>query len=66
MKTIYRVSLGDARKEAASKLDQNRRAYQALKNKDSDYANTLLALQDLHRQVYEIYWEAPDEIENEC
>jgi len=61
-KSIYKISLRAARAKSKKTLRENERAYSSLKNKDSDYAKTIKALQDLHRQVSEIYDSADDDI----
>ena len=59
---VYKISLSDHRRESAKILKENERAYSSLANKDSSYAKHIKALQDLHRQVYEIYKNAPNEL----
>ena len=59
---MYKVSIRDHRKVAKKRLTENEKAYNSLQNKDSVYARSIKQLQDLHRQVYEIYKNAPDEI----
>ena len=58
---LYAISLPNHRRKAKSLLMQNKSAYNSLSNKDSNYAKQMKALQDLHRQAYEIYENAPDE-----
>jgi len=62
IKKIYKISLNACRTKSKKALRENERAYDCLKNKDSDYANAILAIQRLHRDVVEIYDNAPDEI----
>ncbi len=62
LKKIYRVTLRELRSKSKKTLQENEQAYRLLKNKDSDYANIILAIQKLNRQVSEIYDNAPDEI----
>ena len=59
---IYKVSIKDHRRIAKKRLFDNEKAYNSLQNKDSLYARSIKQLQDLHRAVYEIYKNAPDEI----
>ena len=58
---IYRMSIKDHRARIKKLLRENERCYDSLKNKDSFYAKQVFALQKLHRQVSEIYDNAPDE-----
>lgn len=59
---IYLISLKDVRRKHKKALKENEQCYNSLKNKDSEYARIVKALQDLHRKAYEIYKDAPDEI----
>ncbi len=61
MSDVYRVSIRDHRAIAKKKLSDNEKAY-ASQNKESAHAKGIKQLQDLHRQVYEIYKNAPNEI----
>ena len=60
MSDMYRVSIRDHRRIAMSKLSENEKCYDSLQNKESSYAKGIKQLQDLHRQVYSIYKNAPD------
>lgn len=60
---IYLISLKDIRRQSKKRLRENEKCYDSLKNKDSEYARIVKALQDLHREVYEIYRNAPDGLE---
>ena len=62
LKDIYKISLRDYRAKAKKALRENEKAYDCLVNKNSDYANIILAMQRLHRDAAEIYDNAPDEI----
>ena len=59
---LYKISLPDHRRDSSKRLKENERAYASLTNKESPYAKQMKALQDLHRQVYEIYKNAPSEL----
>jgi hypothetical protein len=59
---IYSVSLKNIRAASKKRLRENEQCYNSLNNKDSEYARIVKALQDLHRQVYEIYKNAPNEL----
>lgn len=59
---MYKVSIADHRRSAKKRLTENEKAYDSLKEKGSVYAKSIKQLQDLHRAVYEIYKNAPDEI----
>jgi len=63
MTDVYKISIKDHRRLAKKRLTENEKAYASLKNKESLYAKAIKGLQDLHRQVYEIYRDAPDEIQ---
>ena len=65
MINLYQLSLHDHRRAAAKKLIKNERIYNLLTDKNSSYAKQMKALQDLHKQVYEIYRNAPDEIQED-
>lgn len=59
---LYKISLPSHRRESSKRLNENERAYSSLENKNSSYAKQMKALQDLHRAVYEIYKNAPNEL----
>lgn len=62
MADVYKVSVKDHRAKLKGLLTRNEKAYEALNNKDSEYAIAIKSLQDLHRAAYLIYKNAPDEI----
>jgi len=59
---VYKVTLKYARAMSKKRLRENERCYDSLKNKDTDYARVVKAIQDLHRQSAEIYANAADDI----
>ena len=59
---MYKLSLKDHRASSKKRLAENERAYDSLKDKTSKYARTIKALQDLHKQAYEVYKNADNEI----
>ena len=63
MTDVYRVSIKDHRKEALKRLEENERGYASLTDKRTGYAKAIKALQDLHRQVWAIYRDAPNDFE---
>jgi len=62
---LYRMSIKDHRTRIKNLLRENERCYASLNNKDSYYARQVFALQKLHREVYEIYKNAPDDFETD-
>jgi hypothetical protein len=64
MMDLYKISLQDNRRSSLKLLRENERAYALLTNKESSYAKQIKALGDLHKQVYEIYKNAPSKIED--
>ena len=61
-KSTYKIGLRAARSKIKETLRESELGYSIFKNKDSDYARSIKALQDLHRQVSEIYDSADDDI----
>ena len=59
---IYTVSLKDARSALRIKVHENNKFYEALRNKESDYAKAVKAIGDLHKKALAVYESAPLEI----
>ena len=62
LKKIYDVSLRAAKTEANKKVRDTQKAYDLLKNKDSDYAFVIKAMLNLYIDAAEVYSKAPSEI----
>ena len=59
---MYRETIKSNRATTEKKLAENEQCYNSLKNKDSEFARQVLALQKLHRRAFEIYRDAPDDL----
>ena len=62
LKKIYTVSLRSAKAEANKKVRDTQKAYDLLKDKDSDYAFIIKAMLNLYKDSAEVYNKAPSEI----
>ena len=61
---VYTVSLRKARFEAKTKLDDLQNCYDALVYKKSEYSRAVNQLLDVRKAVYEIWKNAPNELED--
>ena len=59
---IYSTTLKQHREESKKRFNESSKSFESLKNKDSDYAIAVKAINDLHKQVCDVYNGAPDEI----
>ena len=59
---IYRISVKCARDDANKKVICTQKAYDTLKDKNSDYAIVVRAVLDLYIKSAEVYNSAPSEI----
>jgi len=62
LKKIYSVSVREAKAEANKKVRDTQKAYDLLKDKDSDYAFIIKSVLDLYVDSSEVYNNAPSEI----
>jgi hypothetical protein len=66
MQDLYKISLKDHRTRSKKLLRENERCYDSLKIKDGAYAKQVFALQQLHRQVSEVYDNAPNDFDEDA
>ena len=62
LKKIYSVSVKEAKAEANKKVRDTQKAYDLLKDKNSDYAYIIKSVLDLYINSAEVYNNAPSEI----
>jgi len=62
LKKIYSVSIKSAKAEANKKVRDTQKAYDLLKDKNSDYAYIINSMLFLYKESAEIYNNAPSEI----
>jgi uncharacterized protein YeeX (DUF496 family) len=62
LKKIYSASIKSERDDANKKVRDTQRSYDALVNKDSDYAYIIKSMLFLYKESAEVYNKAPSEI----